>query len=67
MNDKDTKLLPCPFCGGKAKLIINIQTFTPYVAVCCENCSVQSKKVIQNVNYCAVDEAIKLWNKRNIE
>lgn len=54
----------CPFCGGKAKLIINMQSFEPYAMVRCENCSAKTKNIIQSVDYCAVDEAVKLWNLR---
>lgn len=64
MNHKDTELLPCPFCGGKAKLIINMQAFAPYAMVRCENCRVQTKDVMQSIDYCATDEAAKLWNQR---
>lgn len=64
MNIKDIKLKPCPFCGGKAKLIINMQSFEPYAMVRCENCSAKTKNVMQSVDYCAVDEAVKLWNQR---
>lgn len=64
MKDKDTELLPCPFCGGKAKLIINMQSFVPYAMVQCENCSAKTKKIVQSVDYCATDEAAKLWNQR---
>lgn len=64
MKDKDTELLPCPFCGGKAKLIINIQFFEQYVMVRCENCGAKTKNIIQSVDYCATDEAAKLWNQR---
>lgn len=64
MNVKDTELLPCPFCGGKARLITNIQSFQPYALVQCENCSAKTKKVMQSIDYCATDEAAKLWNLR---
>lgn len=64
MNAEDIKLKPCPFCGGKAKLIINIQSFEPYAMVGCESCSAKTKKVMQSVDYCATDEAAKLWNQR---
>lgn len=63
MNDKDTELLPCPFCGGKARLVINMQSFERYAMVQCENCSAKTKNVIQSVDYCATDEVAKLWNQ----
>ncbi len=64
MSGKDTELLPCPFCGGKAKLIINKQYCEPYAVVQCENCSAKVKDVIQSLDYCAVEEAAKRWNQR---
>lgn len=64
MKDKETELLPCPFCGGKAKLIICRQSFEPFVMVRCENCDTNTKKIVQSVDYCATDEAVKLWNQR---
>lgn len=66
MSGKDTELLPCPFCGGKAKLIINMQAFEPFVMVRCENCGAKTKKIMQSVDYCAADEAVKIWNRRAI-
>lgn len=64
MKDKDTELLPCPFCGGKAKLVINMQSIERYAMVQCEKCSAKIKNVMQSVDYCATDEAAKLWNQR---
>lgn len=56
-----TKLKPCPFCGGKARLV-------PYgdehYFVSCTNikCCATAGRHMQNK-----DEAIKAWNRRDGE
>ena len=56
-----TKLKPCPFCGGKARLV-------PYgdehYFVSCTNikCCATASRHMQNK-----DEAIKAWNRRDGE
>ncbi len=47
------KLLPCPFCGGKAKVV---QSHNPYVI--CESCHVSTPM------YSWKADAVKAWNRR---
>ena len=60
----EIKLLPCPFCGGKAKVIrrkksCNDDGFLFEVSVKCEVCDSESRR-------CLEDEykAIMIWNNR---
>lgn len=79
MSDKE-KLLPCPFCGGKAKLKNNhickdmsFGIIYNEIYVSCENCNCQTKTILVDW-HCgetyekeisqAEQEAIKTWNKR---
>lgn len=50
----DIKLLPCPFCGGKAELKHNIL----WDWVQCENCSAMTQE-----KHCK-ENAIEAWNTR---
>lgn len=53
MRDHDSKLKSCPFCGGRAKLMI-----APEVWIQCTVCGSQSK-------LCAMPEtAVERWNAR---
>lgn len=64
MKDKDTELLPCPFCGKQGK--IGYETiggnYATYIQ--CLECKIRTESIIENTDYCAVDEVIKVWNKR---
>ena len=51
------KLLPCPFCGGEAKLIEN-NHYTDIHSVICKNCYIESDR------YCTQEKAIRAWNTR---
>ena len=53
----EIKLLPCPFCGGKAKVIEN-NYYTDIHSVMCKNCFSESDR------YHTQEEAIKQWNTR---
>lgn len=60
-----SKLKPCPFCGCKAN--IQKRTFgdnTGYAFVSCESCGASTKNFHKSLDYCAVEEAIKVWNRR---
>ena len=67
----DDKLLPCPFCGGEAKIIVermrdgNVGYDTKRVE--CQSCHVQTKRRICDGYYCKYytdEEAIAEWNTR---
>lgn len=54
-----TKLLPCPFCGGEAKVatcdwLFSVRDYWIY----CRSCDCSSGR------YHSKDQAIKAWNKR---
>lgn len=57
---KKIVLLPCPFCGGKAKLIDRRN----FCYVMCKKCKIESPVVATSTEYCARDRAIKYWNER---
>lgn len=51
--EEKEKLLPCPFCGGKAKLVSSVESWVE-----CKSCGATSR-------FCACDSgAIEKWNKR---
>lgn len=64
MNAKDTELLPCPFCGNQAKIKYKIIGFNHAAYIQCSGCKITTESIMEDTDYCAVDEVIKLWNKR---
>ena len=67
----ETKLLPCPFCGGEAFIAIEKQCDGNVVyetkSVACSKCGVSTEKIIcDGYYYCYYtdEEAIKAWNTR---
>lgn len=58
---KKAKLKPCPFCGGKARLIYSM----PFNAVHCTKCKVFGKTIVDSYEQRdGKAEAIKAWNRR---
>lgn len=55
---KNTKLKPCPFCGGEAKF----QSYITEVAVLCLNC--RAKIVYRYKTTQSVYNVIAAWNRR---
>ena len=53
----EIKLLPCPFCGGEARVVENNFRTDTY-SVRCKNCYAESDR------YHTQEEAIKQWNTR---
>lgn len=63
MNESELK--PCPFCGGKAKLVTrNHVGGTTSVHVACKKCYSKTKEMTAAAEYCANDEVTKIWNQR---
>ena len=54
MEEKESKLKPCPFCGGDAILYIDCG----YYIAECENCEAMSGE------HETAEETIKSWNNR---
>ena len=52
------ELKPCPFCGGEAQYIDEVEL--NYCYVFCKNCFAQTGQYVLD----AEDKAITAWNKR---
>lgn len=61
------ELLPCPFCGGKAKAIsfIDHSTVMPACKILCCDCGANSVVfVAEDHSFAYQEQAIEAWNKR---
>ncbi len=58
----ETKLKPCPFCGGKGVLNNEENRIVSFVK--CVQCGAESGLVRVSAEYCADDKAIEAWNRR---
>lgn len=60
------KLLPCPFCGGQARVRVEQKNRTYYIG--CAKCGARSRAVGRrpwhDTVYIAQGTAAKLWNER---
>ena len=63
---KEIRLKECPCCGGEAEMKeTNYIGATPStVKVLCKKCALQTKSFIESLDYCAKEEAAKVWNRR---
>lgn len=56
------ELKPCPFCGGEAKLRKDEYRLGCHVE--CTVCGTRAKHILKDLEYCAIDRAVEVWNKR---
>ena len=56
------ELLPCPFCGGEAKVIKWFPNFNPFYTVACFNNDIDCDKIVKADSK---QQAIKAWNARS--
>lgn len=63
---KEIKLKECPCCGGESKFrnIDGVSGRPMSVYVHCTKCGLETKAFKVSVDYCAKEEAAKVWNRR---
>lgn len=63
---KEIKLKECPCCGGEAEMKETryIDSTPSSVKVLCKKCALQTKSFAESIDYCAKEEAAKVWNRR---
>lgn len=66
---KEIKLKKCPCCGGESKFrsIDGVSGRPMSVYVHCTKCGLETKAFKVSVDYCAKEEAAKVWNERCTE
>lgn len=60
----DTKLKPCPFCGGEAKIKHTRYWNSDTSFVECSNCFARSDEVEKSFSIASDVVAIERWNRR---
>ena len=63
---KEIKLKECPCCGADSKFrsIDGVSGRPMSVYVHCTKCGLETKPFKVSVDYCAKEEAEKVWNRR---
>lgn len=62
---KDFKLKECPCCGGKAEFgQTNFTQTKGNVLIYCTRCDLRTNIFEESLDYCAKEEAAKVWNRR---
>lgn len=61
---KDFKLKECHCCGGETKFEYRVSLMTQQVRAKCSKCGLATEWVDESVDYCAKEEAAKVWNRR---
>lgn len=66
---KEITLRECPCCGGESKFRAIDGVSGRPISVCarCTKCGLETKAFKVSADYCAKEEAAKVWNKRNTE
>ena len=66
---KEIKLKECPCCGGETKFRTIDGVSGRPISVCahCTKCELETKAFKVSADYCAKEEAAKVWNKRCTE
>lgn len=73
MSAANTELLPCPFCGGEARLVYALDEGTKQITytVMCMSCSTAIFRPRMSVfewdAYDTEEEAADAWNTRHVE
>jgi len=59
------KLLPCPFCGGSARVRTGRRQNLRFAEIICIKCSAKSLKCFETINNSDVlEKAREAWNRR---
>ena len=63
---KEIKLKECPCCGGETKFRTIDSVSGRPISVCarCTKCGLETKAFKVSADYCAKEEAAKVWNRR---
>jgi len=67
MNEnKEVKLLPCPFCGSNVEMVIDVKKL--YGRIYCSKCNVYMKKDLNmDIEHTLKELMAKDWNRRIYE